>query len=146
MPGGNRKWWAGPPSAANRSYNPDGQYMPTLVLNTYSDFPAWRHAWLESLKPTAHQCYSIAIRSDTSDLTLSGLCSVRFDKSKWNRRTFSTSNFMQMSYAIQFWLDEIRPVVATYRITMESHWRAPTLLMNPACVFEWMALSLRVNV
>ena len=48
-------------------------------------------------------------------------------------------NFMQMSYAIQSRLDEIRPVVATYRIAMESRWFAaglggtyiPTLLRRP---------------
>ena len=27
-------------------------------------------------------------------------------------------NFMQMRYATQFWLDEIRPVIASYRTAM----------------------------
>ena len=57
-----------------------------------------------------------------------GLCLVPFDsnrpvayKSRWNRRRFSMSNFMQMRFAIQLRLDAIRHVVASYRIASQSN-------------------------
>ena len=38
------------------------------------------------------------------------------------RNRFSMLDFMQMRYAIQLRLDEVRPFVASYRIAMESRW------------------------
>ena len=41
VPGGNREWWAAPPGAAHRSYNPDHHII-------YKYWPVWIPAWCVS--------------------------------------------------------------------------------------------------